>query len=143
TFTCIMSKFAQSRSFIQGSNGSFTQGSITHGADIEYTEVIGLTTLGIPYHRSQIVFLYFHRKYGMVHPFVSGLIESRLHAECDRSPLVFGTLINNRASSPVEWLSVPIQFPEVMPQFGAYGFKEIANQSQYRTISEDGVFLLH
>jgi hypothetical protein len=70
---------------------------------------------------------------------VSRRVNVVLGSEWKRVALIFSALVNDRPGFPVEWLPIRIRFDEVLVDFRANRFEEIAEMAKQREIAPNGM----
>ena len=83
-----------------------------------------------------------NRLYGMADPLITCFIDIELGTKGQGTDIIFGALINQRALQAIKGGTIGVRFNEILIDFGADFFEQIAHMTEDGKIAPNGMFAL-
>ncbi|MNE05388.1 hypothetical protein D3C80_979480 [compost metagenome] len=135
-FAGVMGEIAELGTLVQGTDGVGTEGAETHGRDIEYRRRIRLGALRAADRHPETARVAQGRgAHGVADEFETRLIHINQRAEGFVGGFILGPGVDQRALGPGEGQGVAVGFEQVLADFRADAFDQVADIAQDRVIA--------
>jgi hypothetical protein len=129
SFTGIMSELAQGRPGIQGLHSAATQGSETHGRDVENAGVVWLQTSRTSDPDAQGLDIHMRGKQSMMQALKAGCIHIMTRTKGNRIALILCATINEGTFLTIDRRPVDFGFDKVLIYLRPYGFEKVTEMT--------------